>query len=106
MIDPEELEATVRARQELGHAHERELIAGFLDRIEKDIDKRVDERIAARGASRHRSGSGSALNPVNLAICIPIIAVAGGIGKFPGLVVAFAVLALVFLFAEHSRTRR
>jgi hypothetical protein len=103
--DPQhELEATIRARQELGPAHDRELIAGFLDRIEKEIDQRVDERVAARGASRHRSGS--ALNPANLAICIPIIAVAGGIGKFPGLVLAFAVLAFVFLFAEHARTRR
>lgn len=104
MIDPHELEATVRARQELGPAHERELIDGFLDRIEQEIDKRVDERVAARGAARHRSGS--ALNPGNLALCIPIIAIAGGIGHFPGLVLAFAVLALVFLFAEHARTRR
>jgi hypothetical protein len=103
-MDPDELEATVRARQELGPAHERDLVAGFLDRIEREIDQRVDERVAARGASRHRSGS--TLNPANLAICIPIIASAGGIGKFPGLVLAFAVLALVFLFAEHARTRR
>lgn len=105
MIDPQhELEATIRARQELGPSHDPELIAGFLDRIEKEIDKRVDERVAARGATRHRSGS--ALNPANLAFCIPIIAIAGGIGKFPGLVLAFGVLALVFLFAEHARTRR
>jgi hypothetical protein len=106
VIDPHELEATVRARQELGPEHERDLIAGFLDRIEKEIDRRVDERVAARGATRFRASSGSALNPANLAICIPIIAIAGGIGKFPGLVVAFAVLALVFLYAEHARTRR
>lgn len=104
MIDPQEVEATVRARQELGPSHERDLVAGFLDRIETEIDRRVDERVAARGATRHRSGS--ALNPANLAICIPIIAIAGGIGKFPGLVLAFGVLALVFLFAEHARTRR
>ena len=105
MIDPTEIEATVRARQELGPGHDAELIAGFLERVEKEIDKRVDERVAARSARRHRAGSGSTLNPANLAICIPIIAIAGGIGKFPGLVLAFAVLALVFLFAEHARTR-
>ena len=100
-----ELQATLAARQELGPAHDRELIDGFLERIEKEIDKRVDERVAARSARRHKAGSSSTLNPANLAICIPIIAIAGGIGKFPGLVLAFAVLALVFLFAEHSRTR-
>jgi hypothetical protein len=89
----------VAARRELGREHDEHLIEGFLQRIEKEIDKRV----AARSARRHHSGS--TLNPANLAICIPIIAIAGGIGKFPGLVLAFAVLALVFLFAEHSRTR-
>ena len=101
----QELEATLAARRELGTGHDRELIEGFLGRIEQEIDRRVDERVASRGAARHRV-SGSALNPANLAICIPIIAIAGGIGKFPGLVLAFGVLALVFLFAEHSRTRR
>ena len=100
----QELEATVAARRELGPEHDEQLIAGFLDRIEKEIDKRVDERVAARVASRHRSGS--VLNPPNLALCIPIIAIAGGIAKFPGLLVAFAILALVFIFAEHSRTQR
>jgi hypothetical protein len=103
-MDAHDLEATVRARQELGPGHDKELIEGFLDRMEREIDKRVDERVAARGATRHRSGS--VLNPANLGICIPIIAIAGGIGKFPGLVLAFAVLALVFLFAEHNRTGR
>ena len=101
----QELEATLAARRELGAGHDEQLIDGFLDRIEKEIDKRVDERVAARGARRHRAGSGSTLNPPNLALCIPIIAIAGGIGKFPGLVLAFAVLGLVFLFAEHSRSR-
>jgi hypothetical protein len=102
-----ELEATLAARRELGPAHDKELIEGFLERIESEIDRRVDERVAHVRRGVYRSGTtGSVLNPANLGICIPIIAIAGGIGKFPGLVLAFAVLALVFLFAEHSRTRR
>ena len=44
----QELEATLAARKELGPAHDKELIAGFLDRIEQEIDARVDERVAAR----------------------------------------------------------
>ena len=95
-----ELEATLAARQELGPGHDEHLIQGFLDRIEREIDRRVDERIAARGPRRR---SGSALHPGNLALCIPIVAIAGGIGGLGGLIVAFLALAAVFLVAELRR---
>ena len=93
----QELEATLAARQELGPAHDDELIAGFLDRIEKEIDRRVDERIA--GADRRKRGA-SALHPATLGVCIPIIAIAGGIGGVAGLIAAFIALAIVFVVAE------
>jgi hypothetical protein len=96
----QELEATIAARRELGPAHDAELVAGFLDRIEKEIDKRVDERVAARGPVRR---AGSPLNPATLAICIPIIAIAGGIGHTAGLIVAFMALVIVFGVAEFRR---
>jgi CHASE3 domain sensor protein len=92
-----ELEATLAARRELGPAHDAELVAGFLDRIEKEIDKRVDERVA------ERARRGSALNPATLAVCIPIIAIAGGIGHVAGLITAFIALIVVFGFAELRR---
>jgi hypothetical protein len=95
-----ELEATLAARQELGPAHDEHLIEGFLDRIEREIDRRVDERVAARGPVKRR---GSPLHPGNLALCIPIVAVAGGIGGLAGLIVAFVALAAVFVFAELHR---
>ena len=95
-----ELDATLAARRELGPGHDEQLVAGFLDRIEKEIDRRVDERLAERGPARK---GGSALHPGNLAICIPIIAIAGGIGHTAGLIVAFAALALVFLVSELRR---
>jgi len=90
----------VRARQELEPAHERQLIEGFVERIGKQIDARVDERLAQQVPARRR---GSVLHPGNLALCIPIIAVAGGIGHLPGLIVAFAALAVVFIYAESQR---
>jgi hypothetical protein len=96
-----ELEATVRARQELGAGAEQHLVEGFVERIGKEIDRRVDERLAQKGATRHRSGS--VVHPANLALCIPIIAIAGGIGKLPGLIVAFAALLIVFVYAEAQR---
>ena len=95
-----ELEASLEARKELGPAHEKEVVDGFVERLGKEIDRRVDERVA-EVAPRRRSGS--ALHPANLAICIPIIAVAGGIGGTAGLIVAFIALATVFLVSELRR---
>ena len=99
-VDEQELKAVVAARKELGPDHEEHLIAGFLDRIDKEIDRRVDEKIAAQ---RPRGRQMSPLHPGNLAICIPIIAIAGGIGHTPGLIVAFIALAVVFLVSELRR---
>ena len=91
---------TVAARQELGPAHDDQLIAGFLDRIEHELDRRVDERVARRAPAKRR---GSPLHPGNLALCIPIIAIAGGIGHVAGLITAFIALAVVFGVAEFRR---
>ena len=96
----DELEATLAARQELGPRHDDELVAGFLDRIEREIDRRVDERVAARGPAKLRP---SPIHPGNLALCIPIVAIAGGIGGLPGLIVAFLALGVVFGLAELRR---
>jgi hypothetical protein len=96
----QELEATLAARRELGPEHDEQLVAGFLDRIEKEIDRRVDERVAQRAPARK---GGSVIHPGNLALCIPIIAIAGGIGHTAGLIVAFVALALVFLVSELRR---
>jgi hypothetical protein len=95
-----ELEATLAARQELGSAHDAQLVAGFLDRIEHELDLRVDERLARRAPAKRR---GSPLHPGNIAVCIPIIAIAGGIGGLPGLITAFIAIALVFGIAEFRR---
>ncbi|HXK13835.1 MAG TPA: hypothetical protein VNH45_04795 [Gaiellaceae bacterium] len=95
-----ELEVTLAARQELGAGHDPQLVAGFLDRIEHELDRRVDERVARRTPAKRRP---SPLHPGNLALCIPIIAIAGGIGHLAGLITAFIALALVFGVAEFRR---
>jgi hypothetical protein len=95
-----ELEATIAARRELGSEHDDELIAGFLDRIEQEIDRRVDERIAKQAPR----GPGP-LNPATLGVCIPIIAIAGGIGHTAGLIAAFAALVIVFAIAMEVHRR-
>jgi hypothetical protein len=98
-VDERELQAALEARKELGPEHEEHLVAGFVDKIEKEIDRRVDERLATR--TRRRGGS--ALHPGNLALCIPIVAIAGGIGHTAGLIVAFLALAFVFGLSELRR---
>ena len=45
---------TLAARQELGAKHDDQLIAGFLDRIEHELDRRVDERVAQRVPAKRR----------------------------------------------------
>ena len=96
-----ELEATLAARAELGPAHDAELVAGFLERIDREIDRKIDERLASRAPAKRRP---SVIHPGNLALCIPIIAVAGGVGGgLPGVIVACLALALVFGIAELRR---
>ena len=94
-----ELEVTLAARRELGSDHDDQLIAGFLDRIEHELDRRVDERVQRVPAKRR----GSPIHPGNIAVCIPIVAIAGGIGKLPGLIAAFIAIAFVFAVAEFRR---
>ena len=44
------------------------------------------------------------MHPANLALCIPIIAVAGGVGGgLPGVIVAVLALVIVFVYAETNR---
>ena len=91
---------TLAARRELGDAHDDALVAGFLDRIDRELDRRIDERIAQRTPVKRRA---SPLHPGNIAVCIPIIAIAGGIAGLGGLIVAFLALGVIFALAEYRR---
>ena len=96
-----ELEATLAAREELGPAHDKELVAGFLERIDRELDRKVEEKIAQQTPARRRP---SVIHPGNLALCIPIIAVAGGVGGgIAGVIVACLALVIVFGIAEYRR---
>jgi hypothetical protein len=99
-MDEQELKAVVAARKELGPEHEDHLVAGFLERIDKEIDRRVDERVRELAPRKPRPSS---LHPGTLAVCIPIVAIAGGIGHLPGLIAAFIALAFVFAISELRR---
>ena len=94
-----ELEATVAARKELGPAHEDELIAGFLDRIDREIDRRVEQKLERRGGHRRH---GLPL-PAQLGPMIPIVIFAGVFGGTVGIVFALAAVVLLVLVNELRR---
>jgi len=86
----QELRATVEARKELGAAHDEELIAGFLDRIEHEIDRRVDERLKKRVKK-------PAVTKEELGIAIPLVVVAGIFGHATGIIAVAVALAVIFI---------
>jgi hypothetical protein len=102
-----ELEATVAARRELGPEHDEHLIAGFLDRIDKEIDKRVEERVGKRverpPQSRSHLPVPNLLAPPVLGPAAGIVAVAGVFGGVVGVIGALIVLAVVFVAVSVSR---
>ena len=86
-----ELEATIAARRELGAGHEKELIDGFLERIDHEIQRRVDERIAKRAPRR------PPFSEKELGIAVPIVIVAGIFGGAWGIAAVSAALVIVFV---------
>jgi hypothetical protein len=95
-VPRDELEAAVEARRELGPAHEPEIIAGFLERIERSIDQRVDERLAERrDAAPRKRDPDYAVTFVSLGVAIPLLGIGGGIAGLAGIVVVCLALVLV-----------
>lgn len=93
-----ELDATVRARTELGDDYDSALVDSFLEKVEQRIDDAVDRRVrrqlaeqrmeSARGARRPKDADtwterfGFAV--VSLVLAIPLTAVGGGIAGTAG----------------------
>ena len=72
----DELEATIEARRELGREHEDHLVAGFLDRIDKELDRRIDARLAGKGDDDGRRGQAFVITMVSLGVSIPLLGIA------------------------------
>ena len=96
----QELEATLAAREELGPSHDRELVAGFLDRIEHEIDRRVDERVAATVKQQRVSRK---TREAEIGVFVPLFIIAGIFGHALGIVAAAAALVVVLLVSELRR---
>jgi hypothetical protein len=95
----QELEATVEARRELGPSHDKELVEGFLERIDKELDRRIDERIERQKPARR---PGTVVHPANLGVAIPLVVLAGVFGGAVGVVAICIALVLIFGIATRQ----
>ncbi|WP_318203164.1 hypothetical protein [Streptomyces sp. SCL15-4] len=98
-----ELEATVRARAELGEDYDVALVGSFLEKVERRIDDAVDRRVRRQLAERRLADARPARRPagggswaerygfalITLVLAIPLSAIAGGMAGLSGMVVAW-----------------
>ena len=89
----QDLAARLEALKELGPGHEEQLVAGFMERLDKEIDRRIDERLAKLPKPRKRKG----ISEAELGIFVPIFIFAGVFGHVIGIVAVAAALGIVFL---------
>lgn len=110
----EDLQAALGARRELGPEYEDAVLDSFLERVDKAIEARVDARVAQRTGDRGQverrpsqrgPDSGLVLGIVSLCTGIPISGIAAGTEELPGLVVAWAGIAIVNLAHAWGRRR-
>ncbi|GAB1329243.1 hypothetical protein [Streptomyces sennicomposti] len=99
-----ELNATLRARGELGDEYESALVDSFLEKVDQRIDGAVERRVrrqlaeqqltVARGARAPRPtdswGERFGFGIVSLVLAVPLSAIGGGVAHLPGLLVAWA----------------
>ncbi len=95
-----DLDATVRARGELGEEYDSALVDSFLERVEQRIDDTVERRVRrhlaeqrmadARGTRRPRSagswGDRFGLAVVSLVLAVPLSAISGALAGMTGIV--------------------
>ncbi|OIK23606.1 hypothetical protein [Streptomyces malaysiense] len=99
-----DLDATVRARRDLGDDYDSALVESFLEKVEQRLDGAVDRRVrrqlaehqmaAARGTAVRRNpvdswGERYGFALLTLVLAIPLSAIAGALTGFAGMVVAW-----------------
>lgn len=99
-----ELDATLRARGELGEEYESALVDSFLEKVDQRVDAAVDRRVRRQLAEQQltqardgRSGQPSdsfaerfGFGIVSLVLAVPLSAIGASQAHLPGLIVAWA----------------
>ena len=109
----QEVDAAIATRHELGERMEPEIIDAFLSRVEHAIDARVDERLRGRGLPARKDAALKAKDDAankalglalgSCALGIPLTGIAAGTAGLPGLIVAWAGIAIVNLAYNRRR---
>lgn len=98
-----ELDASLRARRELGEEYESALVDSFLEKVDQRIDGAVERRVRRQFAERQMTAARDSRSPgatdtwgerfgfgiVSLVLAVPLSAIGGGVGHMPGLVTAW-----------------
>ena len=98
----QELEATIRGREELGPEYEPLLIERFLEQLDRSIDARIEARLAGRSAPAPEAQPAFTKEMVGclaatLGIGIPLTAIAADQAGVEGLVAVWFSIAVIWL---------
>ncbi|MCP3768930.1 MULTISPECIES: hypothetical protein [unclassified Streptomyces] len=99
-----ELDATLRARGELGDEYESALVDSFLEKVDRRIDGAVERRVRRQLTEQQMTVARDSRSPkatdtwgerfgfgiVSLVLAIPLSAIGGGVAQLPGLLAAWA----------------
>jgi hypothetical protein len=102
-----ELDATLRARGDLGEEYDSALIESFLEKVDQRIDGAVERRVRRQLAEHQMVSARDSRSPgptdswgerfgfgiVSLVLAVPLSAIGGGVAGRPGLLVAWAGIA-------------
>jgi hypothetical protein len=100
VVHPDELEAAIEARRELGPRMEPELVDRFVEKIERRIDERIRAGTANK-SSRH-SHEAFVITLVTLGISIPLLAIAASETGLAGVIAVCAALVLINVVVRRS----
>ncbi|POX50546.1 hypothetical protein C3489_22050 [Streptomyces sp. Ru71] len=98
-----DLDATLRARRELGEEYESALVDSFLEKVDQRVDAAVDRRVRRQLAEQQMAAARGARSPgpsdswperfgfgiVTLVLAVPLSAIAAVQAHLPGLIVAW-----------------
>jgi hypothetical protein len=97
-VQPNELQAAIEARRELGSEHEPHLVESFVERIERRLMERPQPQAPARQDHADKS-----LAIVSLVMAIPVTAIAATHGGIAAMAVVW--LGIVLVNVAYARRR-
>jgi hypothetical protein len=102
VIRRDELEEAVAARRELGPEYEDAILSAFLEKVERRLEERGTATAASEKELKRRRDHQKELTLGAMALSIPLIAIAGGIAGFAGILAVCIALAVIAMAASRA----